>query len=96
MISRQDYLAGKCTHRDWYGQFVTKGIVDNVLHTIGKDRIRQSTDPAFNDISLHEWDGFASHHWGLTAKLAEAGDFLTLSAYVCVAKEAAQQIREGK
>ena len=23
MISRQDYLAGKCTHREWYGQVVT-------------------------------------------------------------------------
>ena len=41
MISRQDYLAGKCTHREWYGQFVTRGILYAVRQTIGEDRIRQ-------------------------------------------------------
>ena len=96
MISRQDYLAGKCTHREWYGQFVTRSIRYQVGGRIGIDRIKSSTDPAFNDIPLSEWDSFKGEAWGLTNKLKEAGDYLTLSAYVCVAKEAAQQIREGK
>jgi hypothetical protein len=87
---------GKCTHREWYAQFVTNTVRAEVSRVIGIDRIKASTDPSFNDIPLCEWDGFKGAAWGLTQKLKEAGDYLTLSAYVCVAKEAAQQIREGK
>jgi hypothetical protein len=95
MITREDYMDHKATHREYYGQFITPTIVAQVARMIGKDRIMASTDPHFNDIPLREWDAFSGSAWGLTAKMKEAGDYLTLSAYVCVAKEAACRIKEG-
>lgn len=94
MITRQDYMNKKATHREFYGQFVTPAIIDTVIDYIGKDKLVASTDKHFNDISLSQWD--AMHQW-LPAYYAramkEAGSTIgvSLSNTVCVAKEAARQ-----
>lgn len=77
-------------HRRYYRQFVTHETVAYVVSSIGADRLVASTDRYFNDIPLTEWDYM---QFGLPYdrdKLREAGDFITLSGIVCIAKEAAR------
>jgi hypothetical protein len=93
--SREDYMNGKCSHRDYYGQFVTSETRDIVLRVFGLDRIKNSKDEAFNDIPLERWDNLIATH-GTMEKMKEAGDYLSLAGKVCIFKEAARQIRDGE
>jgi len=81
MFTRQDYLDNKCTHREYYAQFVTLYIKAMVSNFIGINHIKASMDEHFNDIPLGLWD-----------TLRCGGK--TLSDNVCIAKEAAKQLKE--
>lgn len=102
MITRKQYLdatraEGPAMHRAYYGQFVTEGIKSRVLNHFGLAEILASEDPSFNDIALQRWDNVLNWN-GLpaeTAKLLRAmGDYPTMAGAVCIAKEAARQIKE--
>ncbi len=94
MITRQDYMNDKATHREYYGQFVTDEIKQEVLREIGKMELMSSTDEHLNDIELFKW------YWQLSRKtvndLKASGEVHanTLSVAVCIHKEAARQIIE--
>lgn len=93
-FSRQDYLDKRCTHEEYYTQYVTKGVLSTVARVISTDRIKKSTDEHFNDIPLYHWDTVlipcpANVAWAMRHR----GDFSTLAGMVCIAKEAARQIR---
>lgn len=115
MFTRGEYLATKgddatraAAHRRFYAQFVNESTVNTVALHIGRDRLRASADPYFNDIPLGEWDGLCGYRqrgsdvtrWGPPAfpysqvwKLV--GDVPSLGTLVCIAKEAARQYVEG-
>lgn len=84
-FTRKEYLDGKCTHREYYAQFVTNGIRETVLERFGKS-LFSSTDPHLNDIALRHWDNLS--------RIAMRGGF-SLSDCVCTLKEAARQIIES-
>jgi len=86
MLSRNDYLEGKVTHREYYAQFVTSSVRDTVRRHIGAHRIKISDDPHFNDIPLIEWDRLG---WAVS-RLSDP----SLHERVCVLKEAAEQLRD--
>ena len=102
--TRQDYLAHRCTHREYYAQFVNESTRLSVRACIGVERLLASTDEHFNDIPLHEWDSLCGFHQsgsritgsprlpvsGRWLELGEGGP--SLSSLVCVAKEAARQL----
>lgn len=92
MKTRQEYLDGACTHREYYAQFVTAQILNIVAARIGTTDIQNSTNEHFNDIPLKQWDNLPiliPNHL-----LKQTGEQNTLATKVCIAKEAAQQIRE--
>jgi len=91
--TRKDYMDRKCTHRQYYGQFVTPALVDAVARMIGVDRINRSTDPHLNDIPLRFWDSLP---WlGIDHLVGKAGSGgVSMSDKVCVMKEAAKQFKE--
>ena len=98
MITRQDYLNGKNTHREYYAQFVNSAVKNIVLRQYSRDalKIALDLDKNLNNIQLAEWDGMAG---GLktqlcAAKLRECGDCPTLGGAVCILKEAARQVAE--
>jgi hypothetical protein len=94
MYTRNDYLEKRCSHREYYGQFVSAAILRTVRVSVGEYRIKNSTDPHFNDIPLSIWDNVLTlAPCYLTKAMREAGDNPTLAGLVCVAKEAARQIR---
>ena len=94
MFTRQQYLDNECTHSQYYGQFVNDYTKRMVLSFIGLDAIKRSTDPYFNDIQLHNWDVIAPT-FNYTSKLKECGDGFSLATGVCIAKEAARQIKNA-
>jgi len=90
--NRKQYMAHKCTHQEYYAQFVNDDIKRHVISVIGEKAILESQDPYFNDISIKLWDSIMPYTQGW---LRDAGDYPTLSSAVCIAKEAARQIRES-
>jgi len=91
MLTRQDYLAGKCTHSEYYAQFVTAGTRSRASQ-IGIAQLKASTDPHLNDISLAQWDRLAAHVPYNRELFKQANDNLTLAGQVCLLKEAARQL----
>ena len=83
-FSRQDYLDKKCSHSEYYSQWVTDATRATVTRNFGQ-KINQSADSFFNDIPLIEWDRLA---FGLSRSPDNS-----LASRVCVLKEAARQIR---
>lgn len=92
VIPRADYMSNKVSHQEYYRQFVTPFVMDLVKSRIGIDRIRASKDPNLNDIPLKMWDDM--HPIVSPNRLQEAGDGLSLSSTVCIAKQAAKMLLE--
>ena len=101
MITRKQYMRKEATHREYYGQFVTDSVKQYVSSAIGKDRIAKSTDPHLSDIPLHNWDmlhaikDMCIHKVSEAAEHADGTLYWSLSDQVCIAKEAARQIKEA-
>lgn len=97
-MTREEYMQqsrdnGQAAHREYYGQFVNENTISQVVRCIGADRIKNSTNPHFNDIELKKWDDLT--RFLIIAKPFKAvGDIATLTGLVCVAKEAAMQFKE--
>ena len=99
MKTRTDYLAGKCTHHEYYSQFVTPSIVACVLRSIGDGayltRMYQA-DKNLGNIPLEKWDSIVLQDPSIGA-LDEQGTgklYYSLSNGVCVLKTAARLIIE--
>jgi hypothetical protein len=93
MFTRDDYFDRKCSHREYYSQFVTPAITSRVKACIGLERLKASTDPHLNNIPLREWDNLVTPCPAEVGKLMrEAGDYPTQAGLVCTAKEAARQL----
>jgi hypothetical protein len=82
-------------HREYFSQFVTEDIKSRVLSSIGGMAIINSTDEHMNDIPLKEWDAtLIPCPASVVKKAKELGENLSQSILVCIAKEAAKQIKE--
>lgn len=95
--SRADAAAA---HREYYAQYVNAWVIRCVQTWIGAKRILASTDPHFNDIPLADWDRLdcwiRPHGARIYKRLHNASvGVWSLADTVCVAKEAAQQVREN-
>lgn len=92
MFTRDDYLRNKCTHEQYYAQFINDEVKQLVIAGIGKKRLLNSKDKHFNNIPLAKWD-FLMLPSNISSLLVEAGDFMTLAGQVCILKEAGRQIK---
>jgi hypothetical protein len=90
--TRKQYLAGECSHREYYSQFVAEEVKNRVHTYIGVSRLLASTDKHLNDIPLNLWDRLGAV--GSKARWDAAGDYPTAAGRVCIYKEAARQIVE--
>lgn len=94
-FTREEYLNGACTHREYYSQYVTGEQRTIVKYAIGIDRLKASKDEHLNDIPLTLWDRIAERGIGvLGVPMKKNGDYLTLAGQVCILKEAARQLIE--
>lgn len=93
MHTRKDYMDGNVTHREYYGQLVTPDVIGVVEYGIGTTAILNSNDEAFNDIPLRRWDNLRGGIIKTVHKLP-VGEIWSDCTVVCIAKEAARQIKE--
>lgn len=94
MIHHTEYMKNSAAlHREYYAQFVSEVTLRQVEMTIGVDDIKSSTDKYMNDIPLRRWDRLAAT-LHLARKPQELGEVNSHAVRVCVAKEAARQIKE--
>ena len=94
--SRKDYMAGRCSHREYYSQYVTSNVRSLVSSAFGS-RLEKSEDDSFNDIPLPLWDSVGKHILADVCRMNEettGSRSASASDLVCVLKEAARQILE--
>ena len=93
MFTREDYLNKKCTHDEYYSQYVTEGTIYIVENYFGRDKLIEAfaEDEHFNSIPLHRWDSLTQFVAGaFITKMKELGESNSLSALVCIIKTAAR------
>jgi hypothetical protein len=107
LFTRADYMAKRCTHREYFAQFVTPAVRATVARVIGIDAIRNSKDPHFNDIPMKQWDSiwlcktstrglYISPPASVAALLKQANEGNSASTGTCILKEAARQLLESE
>lgn len=100
-FTRSDYIDGKCTHQEYYSQFVTEESKRLVIRFIGsKDFLSQKyeADNNLNNIPLHQWDAIALYYKHIGA-IDENGTGVKIyyrSNAICVLKTAAMMIVKGE
>jgi hypothetical protein len=100
MFTRHDYVFDKkCSHDEYYAQFVTESVKRLVLSNWSASAIKKSftVDKNFNNLPLAQWDRLAdslSMNHDLMRKLAQANgtEGTSLSDRVCTLKRAARMI----
>ncbi|MBK9496451.1 MAG: hypothetical protein IPO08_18490 [Xanthomonadales bacterium] len=93
-FSSAENSASHLHHRRYMAQFVTQEIIEYVGWAIGVDTIQASTDQHLNDIPLWRWDVISPRVNSMAAAMRrKAGECASLSFGVCIAKEAARQIK---
>jgi hypothetical protein len=97
MITRQQYLSSPSSlHHEYFLQFsnpVIRGILKRSIFDSDK-KLKESTDPHFNDIPLKWWDDIANFiaPYINNTKLVELGEINSLSTRVCILKAIAQEM----
>lgn len=95
MITRSEYLENsKELHEEYYGQFVTDGIINIVIRRFGIEELKlvYGADKNFNQIPLGQWDSLTNCLPSyVNAGLKNVGDYKSLAVYVCILKAAARQ-----
>lgn len=101
MFTRKDYLDEKCSHHEFYSQFVNESILKKVRNLFERS-IENSKDEHFNDIPLERWDRCSllelidTKIWKLANGRKEEDKHFSwsISDNICIAKAAARIIRD--
>lgn len=94
-FTRSDYLENRCSHREYYAQFVTPTITLLVKARLSKQAIKAALakDEHLNSIPLAVWDTITRNGHNCPAELMRsAGDCPSMAGGVCIAKEAVKQL----
>lgn len=98
LFTRTDYINKKCTQAEYYGQFVTTGVMALTGQYFSRAQLVEAvkSDEHLNTIPLSKWDAlgrvFMNNSLGLSDLMKERGDFITQAALVCIGKAAAKKI----
>lgn len=94
LFTRQDYMADKCTHEQYYAQFINDSGIEMVQKSKAFKCVLKSGSKDLSVAPVAEWDliGTAGEAANLLVTL---GDRWTLSAAVCINKAIARQLLEA-
>ena len=92
--TKKDRLEGRCSHREFFAQFVDQAIIQLVHNLVGTGRVMSSKDEWFRDIHAKKWRSIARFVPATPIFRANGSGGVSISDRVCVLKEAASQIRE--
>lgn len=78
LITQKEYMNGEYTHDQYYGQFVTRPLIEAVKRLIGEDKLKNSICPHFNDVNYIKgsrwiWDNLDARSYIDTKKWALSG-----------------------
>lgn len=96
VYTRKDYLARKCSHREFYAQVVNPSVIAHVVTGIGEKELLAAADD-LNRIDLRRWDRLNvivpmnADVWRQMLEWEAPGFPWSKSDNVCIAKEAARQ-----
>lgn len=94
MITKADYMTGKATHSEYYGDVIeTMGGAKSISLPVSLDVVQKalaSSDKHLNSIPLARWDAAVPKLRNAKLALGQRGDYLTLGTGVCILKEAAR------
>jgi hypothetical protein len=98
MKTKEQYRNKKCTHREYYAQFVTPRVKRIVKDRFGIEQLVNTPDQEnLNTLNLSTWDGLVPLLWmdfTICSLLKSANEWRTLGSGVCILKEAAKQLIE--
>ena len=96
-FSRADYMSKKCSHHEYYSQFVNSTMKNFILDKYPKKKLSQlfSEDEHLNNIPISWWDNLANYfrrEVAATNKIINGQNTWSLSDGVCALKAAAREI----
>lgn len=96
-FDRADYMSKKCSHHEYYSQFVTQGMKDIILSKYTPEQLKAcyEQDRNLNNIPLKWWDsyeGFFKQHIARTNKRLNGQNTWSSCEHTCSMKAAALQI----
>ena len=90
MKTRKQYTDKEVTNEEYYSQFVTKPMIDEVSREFSAAQLRAAGEH-LNGIPLSAWDQLAYRYKPfISSKLKDAGDGWSMAGGVCVMKQAAR------
>lgn len=91
LFTRQDYMADKCTHEQYYAQFINDAGIEMVKKSQAYKTLIKKGTKDVSKVEAEVWDriGTAGEAANL---LKQLGDFWTLSAAICINKAIARQL----
>lgn len=101
-FTNDDYLNKKCTHGEYFRQFITPATLPSIWEVIPKEQILNSVHHVLNDTPLRKWDwlsGYAAANkkpllqFDQTAMAAADGGHLWHHSILSLAKQAALEWR---
>ena len=96
-FTRHDYMNKKCSHFEYYSQFVNEVMKSVILRKYSKEQLTKlfEEDKHLNNIPLKFWDsseGSFKQDIARTNKRLSGESIWSLSDHVCAMKAAAQKI----
>lgn len=93
LFTHKDFMADKCTHEEYYAQFINEAGIEMVKKSKAFKRVLKSESKNLCEATIEEWDliGTAGEAANLLVTL---GDRWTLSAAVCINKAIARHLLE--
>lgn len=99
-FTRHDYMNNKCSHYEYYSQFVTEGMKSVILNKYSKEKLKEkfAEDQHLNNIPLKWWDSFEllfQRNIASTNKRLNGQNTWSSAEHTCAMKAAAKQIIES-
>ena len=92
-FTRAQYMSNECTHAEYYAQYVTQSLIDQLVARLGKAKIvahvRANDMSHPHHIPLQKWDNLTHLTY---ADFKRYGDAPSVAGRVCILKAAARQI----
>lgn len=93
-FTQSDFINDKCSHSQYYSQYVTEGVKNVVKELMSLHILMRSKDSELNDIDLSKWGSMSYHIEGIVRPLVkQIGEApYTIADGVLILKEAAKSI----
>lgn len=90
-FSRKEYMENKCTHKEYYDQFITPAGIELVSKSVAFKKLMKNNSEDLSSVTINFWDLIGTAH-DAVALLNSKGDTWSLASAVCINKAIAEHI----